>query len=1001
MTQEQSAERGDSPAEDSEDRQIRTDDYGDGDAAVGRGTSPSIAPQRGASRSAGGALEEGLADAERTYNGTGGESDDGGSGSGDNTDSAEGADGGSGEGGDADDRSADGTTGHDSHDSTGGTRPPKRREVITARAAATFEPVGRSVATARAFVRDTLQGWGLGEIVDDAVVLTSELVTNAVVHAGTAAEVLCLRDGEGVRVEVVDRYPERELPLQDPGQVLGSPDREGGRGLLLCAALASRWGVDYTAADKRVWFRLDLPERPVGTSAAGPALPDSALPVADHRVHVAVIQIDRSGAVAAWNEDAEQLFGYPAEQVVGKPLNDLAAWPHTPGTSTGIAEALQLSRWEGSYGVRGADGRTIPVYASHLRVRDSDGEPSTVCLLVRDHERAVLQSTLRSPVGDSGGRRQESSESATADPFEVFIGSPAPDDLDSLLQRTVERARDMLDGDAAYLLLATDDETELEVRASTGLPSARQRFARVPVEAGSGRYGSARMPSVHEDLTAVPGAVPLLDGTGMRSVVTVPLKVEGRLTGSLGVATEAPGRYTNEEALRLQFAADRIALAVERARLTELERLRRGSLSFLVEASDLLAGTLDRDQTLALMAQMTVPTLATWCAVYTVSEPGSDPKLSYVLHEDEDRIDTLKALLSKVDAPEPVPTPGARVWTAPADAAHGAALHTSLRGAVLGEDQSFTPGATRATAAAVGGETVVLPLVARNRVIGMLTLGKPADERFRQEILELAEDVSRRAALALDNARLYSERTAISQSLQRSLLPPELPEVTGGVEAEVIYRAAGEGNEVGGDFYDLFEIRDGTYGFAIGDVCGTGPEAASVTGLARHALRLLAREGLGGPAVLERLNTAILDEGSRSRFLTLLYGEMRPQDDGSAELKIVCAGHPLPLRLRQDGSVESAADPQPLLGVIDDLELYEQTITLDPGDILLCVTDGVTERREGTRMLGDEGLINVLTTCTGLTAGAVAARIMRAVERFANTAPSDDMAILSMRVPEQ
>ncbi|WP_344532391.1 SpoIIE family protein phosphatase [Streptomyces albiaxialis] len=877
------------------------------------------------------------------------------------------------------------------------------RPVITARAAATFEPVGRSVASARGFVRDTLQGWGLADIVDDSVVLTSELVTNAVVHAGTAAEVLCLRDEDGVRIEVVDRYPERELPLQEPGLQPGSPDREGGRGLLLCAALATRWGVDYTAADKRVWFRLDLPERPVGTRAAGPALPDTALPVADTRVHVAVVQVDRSGAISAWNEDATELFDYPAEQVLGKPLTDLAAWPHTPGTGTGIAEALRLSRWEGSYGVRASDGRTIPVYASHLRVRDGDGEPSTVCLLVREHERAVLQSPPRGPATDSTGQRQPNShEPSATDPFEVFIGSPAPDDLDGLLQRTVERARDMLDGDAAYLLLATDDETELEVRASTGLPSARQRFARVPVEAGSGRYGNARMPSVHEDLTVVPGAVPLLSGTGMRSVVTVPLKVEGRLTGSLGVATEAPGRYSNEEALRLQFAADRIALAVERARLTELERLRRGSLSFLVEASDLLAGTLDRDQTLALMAQMTVPTLATWCAVYTVADQGSDPKLSYVLHEDEDRIDNLKALLSKVDPPDPVPTPGARVWTAPTDAARSAALRTSLRSVVMhAEDHRAAPGTTLATASAVGGETVVLPLVARNRVIGMLTLGKPTDERFRQEILELAEDLSRRAALALDNARLYSERTAISQSLQRSLLPPETPEVAGGVEVEVIYRAAGEGNEVGGDFYDLFEISDGTYGFAIGDVCGTGPEAAAVTGLARHALRLLAREGLGGPAVLERLNTAILDEGARSRFLTLLYGELRPQqEDGSSELKVVCAGHPLPLRLRQDGSVEPAAEPQPLLGVMDDLELYEQTVTLDPGDVLLCVTDGITERREGTRMLGDDGLADVLSTCTGLTAGAVAARIMRAVERFANDAPSDDMAILAMRVPE-
>ncbi|RPK37144.1 Phosphoserine phosphatase RsbU [Streptomyces sp. ADI91-18] len=835
--------------------------------------------------------------------------------------------------------------------------------MITARAAASFDPLGRSVAAARAFVRDTLQGWGFADIVDDAVVLTSELVTNAVVHAGTRAEVLCLRAEDGVRVEVADRYPERELPLRHPGErPYADPDRESGRGLMLCAALATRWGVEYTATHKHVWFRIDLPDRPVGTRSAGPVVPDRLLPLADSRVRVAVLQVDAGDCVSAWNEDAEHVFGYAAEKVVGRPLAELAAWPQTPGTGTGIAEALRLSRWEGSYGIRGADGRVIPVYASHLRVRDAHGEPSIVCLLVHDDERALLQTPVRVPVSD------QLSEPRPADPFEVFIGSPAPDDLDGLLQRTVERARDMLEADAAFLLLATDDETELEVRATTGLPSTRQRFARVPVEAGTNRYGSARMPAVHDDLAAVPGAVPLLESTGMRSVVTVPLKVEGRLTGSLGVAAEVPGRYSNEEALRLQFAADRIALAVESARLGELERLRRGSLSFLVEASDLLAGTLDRDQTLALMAQMTVPTLATWCAVYTIADQSSDPFLSYVLHEDEERIDGLKELLSRVSPPEPVREAGARPW--------------------------------HETALAVGGETVILPLLARNRVIGLLTLGKPSEEHFRQEILELAEDLSRRAALALDNARLYSERTAISRSLQRSLLPPGSPAIPG-MEVEVIYRAAGEGNEVGGDFYDVFPIRDGAYGFAIGDVCGTGPEAAAVTGLARHALRLLAREGLGGPAVLERLNAAILDEGARSRFLTLLYGELHPQPDGSALMKVVCAGHPLPLRLRPNGEVLPAADPQPLLGVIEDLDLYEQTVTLDAGDVLLCVTDGVTERREGTRMLGDDGLAEVLTTCTGLTAGAVAARVLRAVERFAAEPASDDMAILALRVPQQ
>lgn len=372
--------------------------------------------------------------------------------------------------------------------------------MITARAAASFDPLGRSVAAARGFVRDTLHGWGFADIVDDAVVLTSELVTNAVVHAGTRAEVLCLRADGGVRVEVADRYPEREL-LQHPGErPYADPDRENGRGLMLCAALATRWGVEYTATHKHVWFRLDLPDRPVGTRSAGPVVPDQLLPLADSRVRVAVLQIDSADSISAWNEDAEHIFGHPAEKALGRPLAELAAWPQTPGTGTGIAEALRLSRWEGSYGVRGADGRVIPVFASHLRVRDAHGEPSIVCLLVHDDERALLQTPVRVPTSDSG----HFTEARPTDPFEVFIGSPAPDDLDGLLQRTVERARDLLDADSAFLLLATDDETELEVRATTGLPSTRQRFARVPVEAGTNRYGSARMPAVHDDLIASP-----------------------------------------------------------------------------------------------------------------------------------------------------------------------------------------------------------------------------------------------------------------------------------------------------------------------------------------------------------------------------------------------------------------------------------------------------------------------------------------------------------------
>ena len=850
--------------------------------------------------------------------------------------------------------------------------------MVTARAAATFGPVDRSAAAARGFVRDALLGWGLPEVVDDAVILVSELVTNAVVHAGTSAEVGCIREQDTVRIEVTDHHPERGLPafvnVPTSSDRYADPDGEGGRGLLMCSALSSCWGVEYTAGRKTVWFRLALPEHVLGTRYALPSLPGGELPGTDGPVRVAVVQVDDEGIVRGWNPDAEALLLHPADRTVGRPWADIAAWPQSPGFGLGLAETLRLARWEGSYGVRTGEGRIIDVYGVQVRLRDTHGSPSTLCLLVDQADRAVL----RAP-----GTTAEAP--SPTEPLDLLVGPVSAGDLgdiDGLLQRIVDRARDLLDADAAYLLLTTDDETEFEVRAATGLPAAGRRYARLPIDGGAGRYDSARLPAVHEDLALRPFVAPLLETSGLRSLITVPLKVEGRLTGSLGVAAAAPGRYDNEDALRLQFAADRIALALESARLTELEQLRRGSLSFLVEASDLLAGTLEHEQTLALMAQMAVPKLASWCAVYTIGEQAGGADLAFLLHEDEDRIDPLRDLLDKIPPPEAGPAAGVRFWKSPAETARSLGLADSpaLAGRL--------------------GETVVLPLAARNRVIGLLVLGVAAGVRFRQEILELAEDLSRRAALALDNSRLYSERTATSQAFQRALLPPELPKIPG-VDVEVFYQAAGEGNEVGGDFYDIFPIREGTYGFAIGDVCGTGPEAASVTGLARNSLRLLAREGLDAPQVLTRLNAAILGEGSRSRFLTLLYGELTPRPDGSTSLSLVCAGHPLPLRLRTDGKVDQAASPQPLLGVMDELDLVAEELILAPGEVLLCVTDGVTERREGQRMLGDDGLAEVLTGCTGLTAGAVAARVQRAVERFAPEPPSDDMAILTLRVPEQ
>jgi serine phosphatase RsbU (regulator of sigma subunit)/anti-sigma regulatory factor (Ser/Thr protein kinase) len=540
---------------------------------------------------------------------------------------------------------------------------------------------------------------------------------------------------------------------------------------------------------------------------------------------------------------------------------------------------------------------------------------------------------------------------------------------DELLGDAVEAARDAVAADAAYALIA-DEDGELRMRAAAG-----GGIPHFDASAADVSPGSASM-SIFLDLYsrfAERGAdLAQVQNEPLYSLLTVPLAAEGRVTGMLAVAAAEPDRFTEADLAVVQDVAGQVALPLERARLAEHDRIRRARLSFLAEASDLLAGSLDQEKTIALAAQLVVPRLAAWCAALLPDEEGQLSPF-YVWHADESMIDALSSLLRAAPAPQVGIGDGAIQWSL--RAAAGAAPELAC-------DPAWC-----------------FPLAARDRSLGLFVIGRPREGALAREAIELAEDLTRRVALALDNARLYSEQLQATNALQRSLLPPELPYIPG-LELAAGYEAAGERNEVGGDFYDVFEATPGRWRFAIGDVCGKGPEAAAVTGLTRHALRILAREGHDVPTVLERLNELIVDEGSRARFITLIYGELVPaQGSGEpAAVSLVCAGHPRPLVLRSAGGVEAVADSQPLLGVLDGVAFDADTVRLLPGDVLLCVTDGVTERRSGGRLLDDrEGLRDLLADCRELNAGSVVARILRAVREFGSRPPTDDLALLVLR----
>jgi serine phosphatase RsbU (regulator of sigma subunit)/anti-sigma regulatory factor (Ser/Thr protein kinase) len=548
---------------------------------------------------------------------------------------------------------------------------------------------------------------------------------------------------------------------------------------------------------------------------------------------------------------------------------------------------------------------------------------------------------------------------------------------DELLGHAVALAREAVAADAAYALVA-DEDGELRMRAAAGRgapPGPAGQAAAASVDAS----GMGTFLDLYNQFSERGADLARIQNEPLRSLLTVPFQAEGRVTGMLAVAAAEPDRFAEADLARVQQVADAVALPLERARLSEHDRVRRARLSFLADASDLLAGTLDQEKTIALAAQLVVPRLAAWCAALVPDEDG-ELRPAYVWHADETRADALASLLRASPAPRVAPGDPALPWSLAVPSAEANGGPAAKVAAELTADPAWC-----------------FPLVARDRSLGVFVIGRPREGAVAREAVELAGDLTRRVALALDNARLYSEQRQANSALQRSLLPPELPDIPG-VEVAAGYEAAGEGNEVGGDFYDVFEVAPGRWRFAIGDVCGKGPEAAAVTGLTRHALRILAREGHDVPTVLERLNALIVDEGSRAPFVTLIHGELTPAPGGSATVSLVCAGHPPPLVLRRRGDVDAVAEPQPLLGVLDDVAFSRSVVRLSPGDVLLCVTDGVTERRSGDRLLDDgDGLRSLIGDCAGLNAGSIVARIQRAVRAFGSGPPSDDVALLAFR----
>jgi PAS domain S-box-containing protein len=515
--------------------------------------------------------------------------------------------------------------------------------------------------------------------------------------------------------------------------------------------------------------------------------------------------------------------------------------------------------------------------------------------------------------------------------------------------------------------------------ASLGFDSPGE-LMEAPVETIMSRFDVIDEHSEPFALEALPGRRALMGEEGAETVVRFRVRETGE------------ERWSAVKATPIRDHDGNVIMAINV--IEDITTHKRAELAqrFLARSGEVLASSMDPDELLAEVANLAVPEVADWCGIDLLTAGGKLERKA-LAHSDPSVLERALRLSERYPPDPNAPAGSYQVARTGQPELYPDIPDELLREAAVDEEHYNE-------IVAIGMRSaIIVPMTTRGRTLGVISfVTGMSGRRFDQQDVELAQELARRCATAVDNARLYRDRSYIARTLQESLLPVELPEIPG-VETAARFRPTGEGNEVGGDFYDVFESGSrGGWTVVMGDVCGKGPDAAAVTALARYTLRAAAmREQLPSRSLF-MLNEALLRQRNDRRFCTVAYAHIEKLDEG-ARAGLSTGGHPLPLLLRADGGVEAVGAPGTVLGIYRDPDLEDHAVMLAPGDSLVFYTDGVIESRMSTDgVLDERRLAELVSTCAGRGADAIAAAVEEAAVLSQQGRPKDDIAVLVLRV---
>ena len=406
---------------------------------------------------------------------------------------------------------------------------------------------------------------------------------------------------------------------------------------------------------------------------------------------------------------------------------------------------------------------------------------------------------------------------------------------------------------------------------------------------------------------------------------------------------------------------------------------------FLDEAGQVLASSLEYDVALQRVCALAVPWLADWAAVDLVGPDGIERVA--VAHADASKLSLAEELNERYpvepDAPAGLP---AVIRTGQAERYNDVPDELLVESARDEEHLRLIRSIGMRSA-------MIVPMTAGEEVVGAMTFVSAESERtFDDDDFAFAQDLARRAATAVQNGRLYAEQVRVAETLQRSLLPDQLPDVPGW-EVGASYAAGDERAQVGGDFYDVVASGD-AHVVVLGDVTGKGLEAAALTALVRHSAQMAARFDRR-PSRLLALVNEVLREQPRLAPVSVVCALIEP-GGGRACVTVAAAGHPLPLLKREGEPPREIGRHDVLLGVVDQEAFAEETVEVAPGDLLFFYTDGVLDAPGARERFGEARLLAAVESAPP-DPGPLLAAIDRALRAFVEGHGADDRAMLALR----